>query len=132
MRVLAIFRIAVTDTQFVLEQAKCLMLGISGFMRNSPICDAMIRYTDETAISVDMMFQMLHSMGFENHFHEVRQVMYLVEAGSSSHRFTIELLLLEFLERPTSPGQCLWCDERALAAPLREITAVVPGRNLKA
>lgn len=41
------------------------------------------KFTDDITVSVDMMFQMLRNMGFNLHYHEVRQVMYLVEGNAS-------------------------------------------------
>lgn len=40
-----------------------------------------LRFSDDVAVGVDMMFQMVHNMGFDLHYHEVRKLMYLVEAG---------------------------------------------------
>eukprot|EP00913_Durusdinium_trenchii_P029530 g27682.t1 len=41
------------------------------------------KFTDDITVSVDMMFQMLRNMGFNLHYHEVRQVMYLCQGNAS-------------------------------------------------
>jgi len=41
------------------------------------------KFSDDVAVGVDMMFQMVHNMGFDLHYHEVRKLMYLVEGNAS-------------------------------------------------
>ena len=48
-------------------------------------CAVILRFTNDVAVSVDMMFQMVRCMGFDLHYHEVRKLMYLVEAGLHQH-----------------------------------------------
>lgn len=58
----------------------CMNFGLlDGF------CAVILRFTNDVAVSVDMMFQMVRCMGFDLHYHEVRKLMYLVEAGLHQH-----------------------------------------------
>ena len=52
-----------------------------------------LRFTDDVAVGVDMMFQMVHSMGFDLHYHEVRKLMYLVEAGPGERSSVVSTFL---------------------------------------
>ncbi len=51
-------------------------------------CGVILRFTNDVVVSVDMMFQMVRCMGFDLHYHEVRKLMYLVEAGLHQHAST--------------------------------------------
>ena len=88
--------------------------------RNCKFCDDplfppfSLRFTASASVSVDMMFQMVHSMGFDLHFHEVRKLMYLVEARQL--RTTWPSPGCRWKLCITSPGKCLRGDERSPVA----------------